>query len=55
MRNVKNIFAAAERCLDNGMGVCFIVDDAQRLLGRITIDEIRKAILDGSAIRDTSL
>jgi perosamine synthetase len=54
-RRTERIVAAAEMCLDNGLGVCFVVDDGQHLLGRVTLDDIRKSIRDGAAIRDTSL
>lgn len=51
----ESIFAAIERCLDNGTGVCFILDEDQRLLGRITLDDIRRAILEGTVLEDASL
>jgi perosamine synthetase len=51
----ENVFVAIEKCLDNGLGICFVVDDDRRLVSKITLDEIRGAILDGSAIKDTSL
>ena len=46
------IFAAAEKCLDNRLGVCFVVDCDQRLLGRVGLDDIRQAIMDGEALSD---
>lgn len=51
----ENIFAAIEKCLDNGTGVCFVVDEEERLIGRITLDDIRQAILDGAVLEDASL
>ena len=51
----ENVLVAIEKCLDNGLGICFVLDDDRRLVSRITLDDIRGAILDGSAIKDTSL
>lgn len=51
----ESLFAAAEKCLDNRVGQCFLVDAQHRVLGRITLDEIRGMILDGRASLDTSL
>lgn len=51
----ENVFVAIEKCLDNGLGICFVLDDDRRVVSKITLDEIRGAILDGSAIKDTSL
>lgn len=51
----ESILAAVEKCLDNGAGSCFILDDDDRLAGRISLDDIRRAILDGSAIREPGL
>jgi perosamine synthetase len=50
-----SIFAAIERCLNNGMGSCFVVEKNQNLLGRITLEDIREAILDGSALEADAL
>jgi perosamine synthetase len=44
-----SLFVAIERCLDNGLGTCFLVEEDQSLVGRITLDDIRRVILDGSA------
>ena len=54
-RRSDTIFAAIEKCLDNGLGVCLLVDDADRLIGRITLDEIRRAVRDGCLLTDASL
>ena len=51
----ESILAAAEKCLDNGAGSCFVLDDNDQLAGRISLDDIRRAILDGSAIREPGL
>ena len=47
-----SLLLAAETCLDNGLGVCFVVDAHQRLLGRLTLAQIRRAIADGRAFSD---
>ena len=39
--------AAIEKCLDNGVGACLVVDGA-RYLGRVTLDELGHAALDGA-------
>jgi perosamine synthetase len=44
-----SVMAAAEKCLDNRLGVCFVVDARQRLIGRITLQQIRDAIVGGRA------
>lgn len=44
-----NVFAVIEKCLDNGMDTCLVVGDDNRLLGQVTLADIRKAILDGKA------
>ncbi len=49
------IFAAIERCLSNGLGTCFVVEKNQNLLGRVTLDDLREAILDGSALEADAL
>lgn len=54
-RRTDNVFNAIEKCLDNGLGVCLVVDDEDRLIGRITLEEIRRAIRDGSVLTDTEL
>lgn len=50
-----SVFRAIEKCLDNGLGSCLIIGDDRRLVGRISLDDIRRALLDGSALDDPSL
>lgn len=50
-----SVFTAIEKCLDNGVGSCLIVGDDHRLVGRISLDDIRRALLDGRALDDPSL
>ena len=50
-----SVFVAIEKCLDNGLGACLLVDDEHRVIGRITLDEIRRAVRDGSLLTDASL
>ena len=54
-RRTDNVFVAIEKCLDNGLGVCLVVDGEDRLIGRITLDEIRRAVREGSVLTDTEL
>jgi perosamine synthetase len=49
-----SLLAAIEKCLDNGLGACLVVDDG-RLVGKVSLDGIRRAILDGSAIHEPML
>jgi perosamine synthetase len=44
----ESVFAAIEKCLDNGVGSCLVVENEQRLVGRISLDEIGRAILGGA-------
>ena len=44
--------AAIEKCLDNGVGACLVVD-GQRYLGRVTLDELGHAALDGALLAPT--
>ncbi len=54
-RRSESVFTAIEKCLDNGLGTCLIVEDDERLVGRISLDDIRLAVLDGSALVDPTL
>jgi perosamine synthetase len=47
-----SLLTAAETCLDNGVGVCFVVDAQQRLLGQVTLTQIRQAIATGADFGD---
>src|ERR1700704_689839 len=51
----ESVLSVIEKCLDNGLGTCLIVEDDQRLAGRISMDDIRQALLDGTAIVDPTL
>lgn len=46
-----SLLTAIEKCLDNGLGTCLVIDDG-RPVGKISLDDIRRAILDGSAISE---
>jgi perosamine synthetase len=54
-KRTDSVFTAIEKCLDNGLGTCLIVGDDYRPLGRISLDDIRRALLDGRALNDPSL
>jgi perosamine synthetase len=51
----ESLLSVIEKCLDNGLGSCLIVEDDQRLVGRISLDDIRQGLMDGSAIVDPTL
>src|SRR5262245_43987872 len=44
--------AAIEKCLDNGLGACLVVD-GRRYLGRVSLDELGRAALDGALLAPT--
>src|SRR4051812_18505313 len=44
--------AAIEKCLDNGLGACLVVD-GQRYVGRVTLDELGRSALDGRLLAPT--
>lgn len=46
----ESILSAAEKCIDNTVDRCFVVDDDQRLVGSVSLASIRQAILDGAGI-----
>ncbi|MBL0897764.1 MAG: aminotransferase class I/II-fold pyridoxal phosphate-dependent enzyme [Reyranella sp.] len=45
----ETLFVAIEKCLDNGLGACLVVD-GERLLGRISLDEIARAVREGALL-----
>ncbi len=49
----ENLIAVIEKCLDNGLGTCLVVEDDNRLVGRITLDDIGKAVLEGALLNPT--
>ena len=51
----ESVLSVIEKCLDNGLGACLVVGDDHRLMGRISLDDIRRAIADGTAIADPTL
>jgi len=46
----ETLFAAIEKCLDNGLGTCLVVEDEDRYVGRISLDDIGKAVLNGALL-----
>lgn len=54
-RQSESLFVAIERCLDNGLGACLLVDDDDRMIGRITLDDLRRAVRDGCVLTDARL
>jgi perosamine synthetase len=54
-RRSESIFSVVEKCLDNGLGSCLVVEDDRTLIGRISLEDIRQAILDGRAVANPTL
>lgn len=50
-----SILCAIESCLDSDGGDCIVVDSKNQPLGRLTLEEIRSAILDGSILGAASV
>src|SRR5262249_13213394 len=50
-----SLLSVIEKCLDNGLGTCLLVEDDQRLIGRISLDDIRQALIDGTATVDPTV
>ena len=46
----ESLIAAIEKCLDNGLGTCLVVGDKRHVVGRISLDDIGKAVLDGALL-----
>jgi perosamine synthetase len=46
----ETLFAAIEKCLDNGLGTCLVVEDEDRFVGRITLEDIGRAVLGGALL-----
>ena len=49
----ETLIAAIEKCLDNGLGSCLVIEDEHRLVGRISLEDIGKAVLDGALLNPT--
>jgi hypothetical protein len=47
------LIAAIEKCLDNGLGTCLVVEGEKRYVGRISLEDIGKAVLDGALLAPT--
>jgi perosamine synthetase len=54
-RRAESLLSVMEKCLDNGLGSCLVVEDNQQLIGRISLDDIRGAIADGTAAAHPTL
>lgn len=47
------LIAAIEKCLDNGLGTCLVVEGENRYVGRISLEDVGKAVLDGALLAPT--
>ena len=50
-----NLLAVIERCLDNGLGQCFVVGEDDLLIGQFALEDARRALLDGRATAGSSI
>jgi len=50
-----SLYLAISRCLDGGAGLCFVVDDEKRIVGRVTLDSVRNAIRKGELSSGTPI
>jgi perosamine synthetase len=46
-RQADGLFAVIEKCLDNGTGSCLVLDEERRPIGRVDLDQIRRAVREG--------
>ena len=46
----ESLIVAIEKCLDNGLGTCLVVGDKRHVVGRISLDDIGKAVLEGALL-----
>jgi perosamine synthetase len=53
-RRSDSVLAAIERCLDNGVGLCFVVQ-GRRIIGRLDLDDLRQALREGALARHGNL
>jgi len=51
----ESALAAIERCLNNGHGVCFVLDEERRILGRVEMDDLRWALIEGRLLSSMDL
>ena len=54
-RRTDSILSVIEKCLDNGLGSCLVVGEDQAVEGEVSLDDIRAALHDGSAVADATL
>lgn len=54
-RRTDSILSVIEKCLDNGLGSCLVVGDDRSVEGEVSLDDIRAALHDGSAVTDATL
>ena len=53
-RRSDSVLAGIERCLDNGVGLCFVVQ-GRRIIGRLDLDDLRQALREGALARHANL
>lgn len=48
-RRSDSVLSVIEKCLDNGLGSCLVLGTDQSVEGEVSLDDIRRALRDGSA------
>ena len=51
----ESAIGAMEKCLNNGLGACFVVDEAGKFIGRLDLDCLRHALKEGGLSFDGCL
>ena len=54
-RRTDSILFAIEKCLSSRLETCLVIDDAERLVGSIALDDLRRAIVDGTDAEGVAL
>lgn len=54
-RRTDSVLFAIEKCLSSRLDTCLVVDNAERLVGSIALDDLRRAIVDGTAAEGVAL
>ena len=51
-----NVLSAIEKCLNNGIGTCFVTNEDDTLVGRVSLEDLRRGLLSpGQAAGNPSI
>jgi perosamine synthetase len=50
-----NVLSAIEKCLNNGIGTCFVTNEDDTLVGRVSLEDLRRGLLSGQASGNPSI